>query len=251
METDFPRSLGHLTININATLADPQLRKDREYHCNPEVLSVQLARESLECLIALKSGDVLIYRLLPQNEVQHPTTEVDERIVLFDAEMTCNSKFRPYMMLRRRPTQVTSCSLCDIGGSAFHSVLRTNYPPGFLAVGYSDGTVVVIDLRGPSILHVPQTDHPRKVHSHNSRESSETGEIVSLTWTISGLHSGEINLQFTKTTLTSIRSAPRREVDRRTCIWGILRLQTNASSRIIVVLGHRRRHHGFPSQIAS
>lgn len=174
MTKDFPETLVDLIINICDIFADPQLSKVN-LPILPKIQSVQFTQESLECSIALETGEVLLYRFRLNDRQQHAPKEVDDEIVVLDQSLAAGCKFRPYLMLHRRPSKTTSHSLNDVG---------------FLAVGYADGCISVIDLRGPSILCVPRPDHPRKgpLNFHQSRNCGLDG-IVSLTWTVSGIAS--------------------------------------------------------------
>ncbi|KAL4069845.1 lethal giant larvae like, C-terminal-domain-containing protein [Scleroderma yunnanense] len=173
MKTDFPHSFDELTINVSMVLADPQIGESTQLGCL-RVQSVHLAQESLECLIALESGEVLVYRFQSTREVQHAIKESDKEITLFDPSLAFGCKFSPYLMLHRRASETTSYSLSDIG---------------FLAVGYADGSVKAVDLRGPSILRLPPIDPLPKGRLSRSHDSSIADRIISLTWTVSGVSS--------------------------------------------------------------
>lgn len=174
MTKGFPDTLADLNINVCEIFSDPQLSKGK-LSVLPKIQSVQFAQEALECLIALETGEVILY-CFQLNELQkHTPKKTDDEIVVLDQSLSVGCKFRPYLMLRRRPSKTTSCSLNDVG---------------FVAVGYADGCISVVDLRGPCILHLP-----RPIHTHkgppDSRHSCHCGPggVVSLTWTVSGVAS--------------------------------------------------------------
>ncbi|KIJ66213.1 hypothetical protein HYDPIDRAFT_26582 [Hydnomerulius pinastri MD-312] len=168
MTKDFPQPLHDLSINVNNIFADPGLGDMPQD--TPEIISVQFAPESLECLVVLKTG-VVFYRL-HSGEAEDTTTREasDKEIILFKNPSTLNgNKFRPHLMLRQGSSPASSSSLCDIG---------------FFAVGYDDGSIAVVDLRGPSVLSLPQDDRKRHFqlgHRH------DPDRVVSLAWTVSGL----------------------------------------------------------------
>lgn len=174
MKTNFPRSFDDLTINVVTVFGDSRVGNATQPDCL-KVQSVHLAHESLECSVALESGEVLIYRFQPNSEVQHVVKESDAKIILLDPSLSLGRKFRPYVMLQKRPSETTSHSLSDIG---------------FLAVGYADGFVLVVDMRDPSVLHVPPTAHSRNGSSRFPCPNDPVVDgIVSLTWTVSGISS--------------------------------------------------------------
>ncbi|KAG6335471.1 hypothetical protein ID866_3621 [Astraeus odoratus] len=178
MKMDFPHCLYHLVIDVSDVLADPQLYENTP-PIRPEVQSIQLAQEALECLVAMTSGEILVYRFRLRDEEQHTLNVTDKEIVLLDPGLSREHRFRPYILLRRQPSNTTCYTLSDI------DVLI-----GFLAAGYANGVVVVIDLRGPSVLRVPQLDHAGTVLPgfHRHRDSRPDG-VVSLTWAVTGLSS--------------------------------------------------------------
>jgi len=118
MKTDFPRSFDDLTINVITVFGDSRVGKATQPDCL-KVQSVHLAQESLECSVALESGEVLIYRFQPNNEVQHVAKESDAEIILLDSSLSFGCKFCPYIMLRKRSSETMSHSLSDIGKLTF------------------------------------------------------------------------------------------------------------------------------------
>ncbi|KAF8846111.1 hypothetical protein BDN67DRAFT_16617 [Paxillus ammoniavirescens] len=171
---DFPQPLHDLTINLGTVFQDPELCELlRGTNGSPEICSVQLAPESLDCLVTLKTGAV-IYSLSSKEESSKPREASDKEIILLrHLPEQDGSKFHPYMMLHQGTSVTTASSLCDIG---------------FFAVGYNDGSLIIVDLRGPSILRPTQEQYLRKKHFQlDHRNGLDT--VVSLTWTISGLAS--------------------------------------------------------------
>lgn len=176
MTKDFPETLADLNIDVCEIFADPQLNKGK-LSVLPEIQSVQFAQESLECSIALETGEVILYRFQLNDYQKRTPKKTDDEIVVLDQSLSACCKYRPYLMLHRRPSKTTSCSLNDVG---------------FLAVGYADGCVSVVDLRGPCILRLPPPVHTQK-GPPDSRPSNHRGAggIVSLTWTVSGVASDQ------------------------------------------------------------
>ncbi|KAG1904773.1 lethal giant larvae like, C-terminal-domain-containing protein [Suillus fuscotomentosus] len=123
----------------------------------PEVATVQVAPESLECIVLLKSGDLLVYRL---NATQF--------VLLRNVALRPGTRYHPFLMLPRGNVSLTCCALSDIG---------------FIGVGYIDGSVAVIDLRGPSLLRPQRQKRQSKLLVRNQ----DRDLVVSLTWTVSAV----------------------------------------------------------------
>ncbi|KAG2156546.1 lethal giant larvae like, C-terminal-domain-containing protein [Suillus bovinus] len=133
----------------------------------PEVATVQVAPESLECTVLLKSGELLVYRL---NTTQaSPPVEIEgntEFLLLGNVALRPGTRYHPFLMLPRGNVSLTCCALSDIG---------------FVGVGYIDGSVAVIDMRGPSLLRPRHQKRQSKLLVRNQ----DADPIVSLTWTVS------------------------------------------------------------------
>ncbi|KAG1754961.1 lethal giant larvae like, C-terminal-domain-containing protein [Suillus paluster] len=159
LQKNWPCPIHDLTINLSfVPLSSP-----------PEVATVQVAPESLECVVLLKSGDLLVYQL---NTVQaNPPTETNddkELVLLGNVDSGPGTKYHPFVMLPHSNVSLTCYALSDIG---------------FIGVGYIDGSVAVIDLRGPSLLR-PQS---QKRQSNLLVRHQDAGPVVSLTWTVSAI----------------------------------------------------------------
>lgn len=159
LQKNFPFTLHDLTIDLSCLPLSSA----------PEVATVQVAPESLECVVLLKSGDLLVYRL--------NTTQVDppikiqgnkEFVLLGNASLPSGTRYHPFLMLPRGNVSLTCCALSDIG---------------FVGVGYIDGSVTVIDLRGPSLLRPQRQKRQSKLLVRNQ----DADPVVSLTWTVSAV----------------------------------------------------------------
>ncbi|KAH9858315.1 lethal giant larvae like, C-terminal-domain-containing protein [Lenzites betulinus] len=159
-------SLGLSHIGTNPAQYDPRLSKER-------VDTVYFAPEALECAVVLRSGAVILHRL------DAPTDEGSfGQKTLPDEELVSLAHIRPRGGLRYSPAfgvkpqqsrgLVTACALADVG---------------FLAIAYSSGSLLVIDLRGPRVIHRREPDAHGSgfLHKHSDAEP-----IVSLAWTCCG-----------------------------------------------------------------
>ncbi|KAG1864661.1 lethal giant larvae like, C-terminal-domain-containing protein [Suillus subalutaceus] len=157
LQKNYPFTIHDLTIDLS---------------CLPlssasELATVQLAPESLECVVLLKSGDLVVYRL---NTTQvTPPIEIEgnkEFILLGNVSLRPGTRYHPFLMLPRGNISLTCCALSDIG---------------FVGVGYIDGSVAVINLRGPSLLRPQRQKRQSKLLVRNQ----DADPVVSLTWTVS------------------------------------------------------------------
>lgn len=159
LQKNFPFAIHDLTIDLSCLLLSTA----------PEVATVQLAPESLECVVLLKSGDLLVYQL---NTTQvNPPIEIDgnkEFVLLGNVTSRPGMRYHPFLMLPRGNVSLTCCALSDIG---------------FIGVGYIDGSIAVIDLRGPSLLRPQRQKRQSKLLVRNQ----DTDPVVSLTWTVSAV----------------------------------------------------------------
>ena len=63
---------------------------------------------------------------------------------------------------------------------------------GFSAVAYANGSLTVIDMRGPRVmLRVAKASPPTSRHSFMHRNSPGNDPVASLAWAISGVKPGE------------------------------------------------------------
>lgn len=157
LQKNFPLAIHDLTIDLSRLPLSSV----------SEVATVQLAPESLECVVLLKSGDLVVYQL---NTTQvTPPIEIEgnkEFILLGNVSLRPGTRYHPFLMLPRGNISLTCCALSDIG---------------FVGVGYIDGSVAVIDLRGPSLLRPQRQKRQSKLLVRNQ----DADPVVSLTWTVS------------------------------------------------------------------
>ncbi|KAK7063993.1 WD40 containing snare-dependent exocytosis protein [Favolaschia claudopus] len=173
IENDFPKPLPRLTIDLQTLLTDAAVVKKTSpsFFEHAAVQKVHFGQQSLECVVQLASGEVVVYRLKP--ETPHPqqyTEIVDEEIVLLDNVLASDdSRFAPYFLLTTGKP-VSACAISDIG---------------FLAVAYTE-SLVVVDMRGPRVIFRSGRDKKKDRMSLHLHASDHT-HISSLTWTVSTL----------------------------------------------------------------
>lgn len=109
-----------------------------------EVTQVSLAGASGELAVGLRSGELVVFRWgrnrnagreppsRPKNAARG-LTNITERV-----EPSLTEGLLPYTLLDQQSGPVTAVKMSEVG---------------FIAAGFEDGTVAVVDLRGPAVIH--------------------------------------------------------------------------------------------------
>ncbi|KAG1781002.1 hypothetical protein EV702DRAFT_1250552 [Suillus placidus] len=101
----------------------------------------------------------------------NPHIEIEgnkEFVLLGNIALRLGTRYHPFLMLPHGNVSLICCALSDIG---------------FVGIGYIDGSVAVIDLRGPSLLRPQRQKRQSKLLVRNQ----DADPVVSLTWTISAV----------------------------------------------------------------
>jgi syntaxin-binding protein 5 len=115
----FPHPLPSLTIDLVAILTDPLVatRLPTDFLEQARLASVQLAMESLECLIGFKSGELLVYRFTTSSKQDTSFREAsDKELTILDhLPRDQHKRFFPYLMLAPGRGPLVASSISDIG----------------------------------------------------------------------------------------------------------------------------------------
>ncbi|KAJ7109928.1 lethal giant larvae like, C-terminal-domain-containing protein [Mycena epipterygia] len=172
VENHFPKPLPGLTIDLRALLTDPAVVKkiSPSFLERATVQSAYLARQSLECAIQFVSGEVVVYRLKLSSASPPKLSETtDEELVPLEHVLTSDdARFSPYFLLTTGKP-VSACAISNIG---------------FLAVAYPDGSMIVVDMRGPRVMFRRDRDKKKDRMSIHLHTSDSANKITSLTWTV-------------------------------------------------------------------
>ena len=146
-----------------------------------------LTPESLECIAIFKTGDVFIYQLEPDGKLK-PT---DKDVISLDHILTHPpAKYRPVLMIPSGRGPVSAFGASDIGmpvlmvtaWAVAHGLL------GFFAFAHTDGSLVVLDMRGPTfILRDTNPGNPRQ----SFLKHSTVDQFASLSLAVFRLSSGQ------------------------------------------------------------
>lgn len=119
IESYFPQYLPSLTIDLVTLLAEPAVvsKTSPKYLQEARIASVRLAAEAMECAIALKGGEVALYKLLSSDTpVAAPTTLEDaELISLKHIPVERGRRFRPQFIITAGRGPVSSFAISDVG----------------------------------------------------------------------------------------------------------------------------------------
>ncbi|KAG7452249.1 WD40 containing snare-dependent exocytosis protein [Guyanagaster necrorhizus] len=184
VQYDFPTPLPHLTMDLSFLVLDPWVFKQISTTTTAplSIQSVLFSSESLESAVVMSTGNVLVFRLKDEQDNLPPYRECEDRELTYLEHLGVSTgyKYAPYIILSPTKGPTTACAISDIG---------------FLSVAYGDGSLYIIDLRGPRILfYRDPKSKARNKHSIGLHLSDHTSEpFVSLTWTISVLESDNHN----------------------------------------------------------
>ncbi|EIW71752.1 hypothetical protein TREMEDRAFT_27343 [Tremella mesenterica DSM 1558] len=215
---EYPGPLPHLTISIGDYLKHPDLahqplaklwQMDRS---KVRIKSVHLTRESLECIITMVTGEVIVTKFgqakvgfMPEDEVEElddetapresyfppqtpktPKTPNTSGTVEWAEEMTeighlakwAEDGFKPVALFSLRRGEPIACAVSDIG---------------FIAVAFSQKSLAVFDMRGPDVILREGFDQDgealkrRKKKGNVQNVPAEQSLVGSLQWVVSGM----------------------------------------------------------------
>lgn len=148
-----------------------------------------LTPESLECVAIFKTGDTFIYQLEPDGKLK-PTDK--DMMALAHILIPPPAKYRPVLMIPSGRGPVSAFGASDIGmpvltvtaSAAAHGIL------GFFAFAHTDGSLVVLDMRGPTFI---LRDTNPGTTRHSFQKHSTVDQFVSLSLAVFKLSSGQFD----------------------------------------------------------
>jgi hypothetical protein len=190
----FPRSLPSLSIDVLALACLPEiaLHLPSGFSERARINEVQLAIESLEVGLVLNGGEMLVYRMADHQGATARQLPDKRLVSLEHVPVSDGLRFKPYFLVTAE-SPVSTFAISDVGEHA--GPLCEPFPYlfslGFASVAYTNGSLIVIDMRGPRVIlqagKAQQTTHH---HGFLHRNSPSTDPVLSLAWTISGVKSG-------------------------------------------------------------
>ena len=208
---DFPEAIDPLEFDVQAALDVIDSERSTEgQESRRAITAVHFVPRTQECVIALNTGELLVYH--PKNvQTAQQTKDVHDIELQLLKNITVEpwKKLAPYFALSRTEKEtIVSIAVSEIGKlTCLHSKNSVWLTPvkGFVATAYSDGALYVINMRGPTMLHRPTKRRRRSSRSSKHSFSlhrivdftAEIDTIVSLTWTISTVDDGEVPRLYT------------------------------------------------------
>ncbi|KII94277.1 hypothetical protein PLICRDRAFT_36534 [Plicaturopsis crispa FD-325 SS-3] len=176
VQFDFPRHLPGLTIDVSPLLTEAAIvkRTSPRFCDDARTEFIRLATDSLEIVTGFKSGELLVYRLRATEVPRYREAADPELIILEHVPQDQHKRYHPYFMFAAGRGAISACEISDIG---------------FLAVAFSDGSLFIVDLRGPSILFRSVPDEKAK-HRHSiglHLRPAADEPVKNLVWTVSRL----------------------------------------------------------------
>ncbi|PFH52244.1 hypothetical protein AMATHDRAFT_140320 [Amanita thiersii Skay4041] len=177
LEYDFPRHLPDLTIDVSVVLADAHMAGliPANLVCASAIRAVEFMPQSLECLVELQSGSLILFR--PRQAVKSNVFSakvcLEEGLLSLGHIHTCLGKqLTPYLMILPEEGQIEATSVTDIG---------------VLAISYSGGKILVVDLRAPCVILRQNQPRQKKRHSIGLHRNADScaDPVVDLIWTVS------------------------------------------------------------------
>ncbi|KIY50420.1 hypothetical protein FISHEDRAFT_39094 [Fistulina hepatica ATCC 64428] len=175
LSRSFPNPLPHLTINLGPLIVDSSVfsKLSPAFRENSRISGVDFALESLECAIAFQSGEIAVAQhVSPQSRSPRSMHHAhdDPEILTLRSVFPSSGRFKPYFMLKALGGKCTAFALSDIG---------------FLSAAYSDGSLIIIDMREPTvILRHNVSDKGKRRHSVIVHTPDA---FMALKWTVSPL----------------------------------------------------------------
>ncbi|KAI0046614.1 hypothetical protein FA95DRAFT_1582978 [Auriscalpium vulgare] len=174
-----PRLLPALTIDVFSVLGAPNIVAATPHGLMEQarINGAYLTTEALEVAVTLNSGEVIVYQLRDQ-----PGLGARERH-LKDSRLVSLEHLPVDEGLRFKPCFMLTCS-SPLSAFATSDI-------GFLAAAYLDGSLSVVNMRGPSImLHIDfESQRQKNKHSILLHKSPTVDPVADLAWTICNLKS--------------------------------------------------------------
>ncbi|KAI0081067.1 hypothetical protein K474DRAFT_1656898 [Panus rudis PR-1116 ss-1] len=173
LTASFPNPLPALTIDLACVLADSEIvaRTSPRFADEALIDSVHFAIESLETAVTLKTGELFLYRSVHGESTPGMPKQLEDRelVSLQHASVQPGRRYKPMFALMPERGRVAAFALSDIG---------------FTAASYTDGSLFVVDMRGPKVILRVVSDG--KGEKHSFLHKHEPDPFTSLAFAVSG-----------------------------------------------------------------
>ena len=196
--SEFPHALPPLSIDVLALVSLPEIAAHLSsgFGEKARIIDVQLAVESLEVGLVLSGGEVLVYRMADRQGVTARQLPDKRLVSLEHVPVADGLRFKPHFLITAE-SPVTAFAISDVGEHSSRTY-KLFFPYvvslGFASVAYANGSVIVIDMRGPRVILQVEKAQQTTNHGFLHRNSPGAHPVLSLAWAISGIKSGKFSL---------------------------------------------------------
>ncbi|KAL1740665.1 hypothetical protein HDZ31DRAFT_47042, partial [Schizophyllum fasciatum] len=176
LESAYPTPLPHLSLRSSRVAMDPALvgrASDAFLRGESAVTDAAIAftGEDAEAAISMSSGEVILFGTRRARSSRVVPPEGDRELVSVDPGPAEDCAFTPYLVIVGGGATCTACALAR---------------EGFVAVAYTDGSLIIVDVRRCVVVQRIRPEGRR--HSAlglHRREDSNAEAIGALHWTVS------------------------------------------------------------------
>ncbi|QLG71494.1 hypothetical protein HG535_0B05360 [Zygotorulaspora mrakii] len=130
--------------------------------------NISFSTQTLELAVSIESGDVVLFKF-DVNQFYNPNPQKSERELEMNfRRFSINSSKELLVDIRDRSPENIRQGFMPI--TAVHAnkgkvTSLTNSNVGFVGIGYQDGTLLILDRRGPAVIYMQAVDKLPNVHS--------------------------------------------------------------------------------------
>ena len=144
------------------------------------------------CLVVMKSGHAIVYGFSQNSRRASAAMEPMDEVTVLTTIAANENTFQPTLLVDNRWGVLTAFELSNIGACYVFSWTENQcVSPGFLALAYGSGALLIIDMRKSSVILRDGIDErSKKRHSIGLLNSSDGRRIQSLRWFVCGIDDG-------------------------------------------------------------
>lgn len=152
---------------------------------NVNISMMSMSGATGELAVGLERGDLVVFRWGQKKNFDNVTAHAGAKgfglkLIQDRAEATIKEGLLPFTLLDEKNTKVTALKICDVG---------------FVGVGFEDGSLVVIDLRGPAIIHDASMKELGQHQKHASFRRSQSNAFSNKADWITTIEFGVMSLE--------------------------------------------------------
>lgn len=151
----YPNPLSNISIDLKLILDEPLLWASLDDASSLSVQEITLIPEVLELYALFKTGQLLVWKYTDKPPVETPSSVSDQRLVDLSALRREPHSFVPSFLFTCKEGPCVAFATCEVGKlvSDGNRMALTRTTQGFIAMAYANGSIYVVDMRGPNIIH--------------------------------------------------------------------------------------------------